>query len=109
LIRLPWFLDIVNWILYHYSHIQLPGFPVQEFIVLGVWGKATGRRAFLLTWLKYDQEIEGGGLLVSHEGTQSLVKELGGQAPVVHAYNPNYSGGRNQEDHRSKPAWANSS
>jgi hypothetical protein len=28
---------------------------------------------------------------------------------VAHAYNPNYSGGRDQEDHSLKPAWANSS
>jgi hypothetical protein len=27
---------------------------------------------------------------------------------VAHAYNPSYSGGRNQEDRSSKPAWANS-
>jgi hypothetical protein len=27
---------------------------------------------------------------------------------VVHTYNPSYSGGRDQEDHCSKPAWANS-
>jgi hypothetical protein len=26
------------------------------------------------------------------------------QAPVAHAYNPTYSGGRNQEDHILKPA-----
>jgi hypothetical protein len=30
-------------------------------------------------------------------------------ALVAHAYNPSYSGGRDQEDHGSKPAWANSS
>jgi hypothetical protein len=30
-------------------------------------------------------------------------------APVVHAYNPSCSGGRNQEDQDSKPTWANSS
>jgi hypothetical protein len=30
-------------------------------------------------------------------------------ALVTHTYNPNYSGGRNQEDHSSKPAWVNSS
>jgi hypothetical protein len=29
--------------------------------------------------------------------------------PVDHTYNPNYLGGRDQEDHSSKPAWANSS
>jgi hypothetical protein len=28
---------------------------------------------------------------------------------VAHACNPSYSGGRNQEDHSSKPAWGNSS
>jgi hypothetical protein len=27
---------------------------------------------------------------------------------VAHAYNSSYSGGRGQEDHSSKPAWANS-
>jgi hypothetical protein len=26
----------------------------------------------------------------------------------AHAYNPSYSGGRDQEDHGSAPAWANS-
>jgi hypothetical protein len=26
---------------------------------------------------------------------------------VAHAYNPSYSGGRDQEDYGSKPAWAN--
>jgi hypothetical protein len=31
------------------------------------------------------------------------------QAPVAHACNPRNSGGRDQEDHGSKPAWANSS
>jgi hypothetical protein len=29
-------------------------------------------------------------------------------APVAQAYNPSYSGGRDQEDRGSKPAWANS-
>jgi hypothetical protein len=31
------------------------------------------------------------------------------QAPVVYVCNPIYSGGRDQEDHGSKPAQANSS
>jgi hypothetical protein len=31
------------------------------------------------------------------------------QALVTHACNPSYSGGRDQEHHSSKPAWANSS
>jgi hypothetical protein len=30
-------------------------------------------------------------------------------APVAHAYNPSYLGGRDQEGCGSKPAWANSS
>jgi hypothetical protein len=35
-------------------------------------------------------------------------KNLNCQAPAAHACNPSYSGGRDQEDHGSKPAWANS-
>jgi hypothetical protein len=31
------------------------------------------------------------------------------QSPVAHACNPSYLGGRDQEDHSLKPAWANSS
>jgi hypothetical protein len=30
-----------------------------------------------------------------------------GQASVAHAYNPSYSGGKDQEDHSSKRVWAN--
>jgi hypothetical protein len=29
------------------------------------------------------------------------------QTPVAHVYNPNYSGGKDPEDHGSKPAQAN--
>jgi hypothetical protein len=32
-----------------------------------------------------------------------------GWAPVAHTCNPSYSGGRDQEDHSSKPAWKNTS
>jgi hypothetical protein len=32
-----------------------------------------------------------------------------GQAPVAHACNPGYSGGRDQENHGSKPTWTDSS
>jgi hypothetical protein len=32
-----------------------------------------------------------------------------GQPLVAHDYNPSYSGSRDQEDHSSKPVWANSS
>jgi hypothetical protein len=31
-------------------------------------------------------------------------KRYPSQAPVVHTYNPSYSGGRDQEDHGLKPA-----
>jgi hypothetical protein len=30
------------------------------------------------------------------------------QVPVAHTCNPSYSGGKDQEDHGLKPAWANS-
>jgi hypothetical protein len=40
---------------------------------------------------------------------KSLAKGIGGQALVAQAYNPSYSGGRDQEDHSSKLTWANSS
>jgi hypothetical protein len=38
--------------------------------------------------------------------SQKLISQWG---TMAHAYNPSYSGGRDQEDHVSKPAWANSS
>jgi hypothetical protein len=37
--------------------------------------------------------------------TLDFEKQQPGQAPVAYAYNPSYSGGRDQEDHGSKPAW----
>jgi hypothetical protein len=30
------------------------------------------------------------------------------QASLAHAYNPSYSGGKDEEDHSLKPVWANS-
>jgi hypothetical protein len=33
-------------------------------------------------------------------------KEFQSQALVAHACNPSYSGGKDQEDRSSKPAWA---
>jgi hypothetical protein len=38
-----------------------------------------------------------------------LLKTMPSWAPVAHAYNSSYSGGKNQEDHGLEPAWANSS
>jgi hypothetical protein len=35
-------------------------------------------------------------------------KRKSSQAPVARSCNPGYSGSRDQEDHGSKPAWANS-
>jgi hypothetical protein len=35
-------------------------------------------------------------------------KLFNSRVPVAHACNPSYSGGRDQEDHTSKPARANS-
>jgi hypothetical protein len=37
-----------------------------------------------------------------------IKKTITSQALVAHSCNPSYSGGRDQEDHSSKPAWANS-
>jgi hypothetical protein len=49
---------------------------------------------------------EGGGKKESQEYTKM---EKHGWAPVAHAFNPSSSGGRGQEDHGLRPAWANSS
>jgi hypothetical protein len=38
-----------------------------------------------------------------------FLKKKGGRAPMAHTFNLSYSGGRDQEDHSLKPAWANSS
>jgi hypothetical protein len=39
---------------------------------------------------------------------RELVKNQNSWALLAHACNPSYSGGRDQEDQGSKPAWANS-
>jgi hypothetical protein len=39
----------------------------------------------------------------------NLIKTFFGWMPVAHVYNSSYSGGRDQEDHSLRPAWANSS
>jgi hypothetical protein len=36
------------------------------------------------------------------------IKKQHSQAPVTHVCNLSYSGDRDQEDHGSKPTWANS-
>jgi hypothetical protein len=52
------------------------------------------------------------GMISVSPCTQPLVemgcKEIyASQAPVAHAHNPSYSGGRDQEDRSSKPALGN--
>jgi hypothetical protein len=44
-----------------------------------------------------------------NEKIKDRKKESQSQAPVAHTCNPNYSGGRDQEDNGSKPARTNSS
>jgi hypothetical protein len=44
-----------------------------------------------------------------HSHWRNLIKRrIPQQVPVAHDCNPSYSGGRDQEDDGSKPAWANS-
>jgi hypothetical protein len=38
---------------------------------------------------------------------RNVMKKIS-RVPVAHTCNPSYSGGSDQEDHSSKPAWANS-
>jgi hypothetical protein len=40
-----------------------------------------------------------------HQVTSSAVEKQIGQTLVAHTCNPSYSGGRDQEDHGSKPVW----
>jgi hypothetical protein len=42
-------------------------------------------------------------------GARVAEENRGSWALVVHACNPSYSGGRDQEEFSSKPAWANCS
>jgi hypothetical protein len=37
-----------------------------------------------------------------------IPQNLSGGVPVAHAYNPSFSGGKDQEDWSSEPGWANS-
>jgi hypothetical protein len=45
--------------------------------------------------------------LIQHIPHSHLTMQVFSQVPVAHACNPSYSGGRDQEDHSSKPAWTN--
>jgi hypothetical protein len=54
----------------------------------------------------YSGLIEGN---ISTDKVKSSPKNIQlSQAPVAHAYNPSYSGSKDQENLGSKPAWANS-
>jgi hypothetical protein len=48
------------------------------------------------------------GCATTEEKKKQDSKSRESLAPVAHAYNPSYSGVRDQEDHGSKPARANS-
>jgi hypothetical protein len=43
------------------------------------------------------------------ESACCVLRNLEFEPGTSHAYNPSYSRGKDQEDHSSKPAWANSS
>jgi hypothetical protein len=89
----------------HSSQLLLYLFPVKNFpffkkhVVLAntsfLWGNG---RIFV---------IAAGGVVIAilYENKKHIIS----WAPVAHACNPSYSGGRDQEDWSSKPASANSS
>jgi hypothetical protein len=54
----------------------------------------------------YGQVIFGKSPKTTQRGIKNFFNSW---APVAHACNPSYSGGRDQEEHSLKPAWANSS
>jgi hypothetical protein len=65
----------------------------------------------LLSWLLYDKQIKQvNEVEETDEETGKLYyfnKYLKDQLGTDgHAYNPSYSGDRDEEDHSSKPAWA---
>jgi hypothetical protein len=69
----------------------------------------TGKTA--LAWYHKGSGVRGGILsfdlkvMIRYMAKESIYN----WAPVAHVCNPSYSGGRDQEDHGSKPAWVNSS
>jgi hypothetical protein len=65
--------------------------------------KRTGGVARVVACLPSKCEV-----LSSNSKTRKKKKSIS-QAPVARTYNSSYSGGRDQEDQSSKPAWANSS
>jgi hypothetical protein len=68
---------------------------ILDFYWGSLWFKVFLCRA--LFWLSYFDSVK---VLTSRIHTS--------QAPVSHACNPSYSGGRHQEDWGSRPAWENS-
>jgi hypothetical protein len=69
-----------------------------------------GKTCKTLSAKNLKQKRAGGIVQVqSHEFKPKYYKKSTvGWAPMAHACNPSYSGRREQEDHSSKPAWANS-
>jgi hypothetical protein len=76
-----------------------------SFLGLGLFQSIEARGFLSISYLLVLAQIEGMGRC-RH---QKKKKKKTSQVPVAHTCNPSYSGGRNQEDRGSKPAWANSS
>jgi hypothetical protein len=118
-----------------HSH-SIPGVPSESLLpfpsnIPGIaeleWrGRVWNQRQNRTCWLGAPKEMEKGVHKYIWEGRQSgnlkigphsdlsacecaLLKHPSGQAPVAHTCNTSYSGSRDQEDHSSKPALANSS
>jgi hypothetical protein len=64
---------------------------------------------YLLRWILLIKDKMNKSFFVLNLWFVMGFKRKPSRATVAHAWNPSSSGGRDQEDHCSKPAWANSS
>jgi hypothetical protein len=75
--------------------------------------KRKKERKPILKKLKYMKQRSGGSQFKASPGKWFMRPYFENTqhswAPVAHAYNSSYSGGRDQQDHGSKPDWTNSS
>jgi hypothetical protein len=90
---------------YHFSPLNVSivfGLPISIFVSISTHYLHCSSNVLLriLIW---------GKIFCSVHIICSLKLFHGSQALVAHACNPTYPGGRDQEDHGLKPAWANSS
>jgi hypothetical protein len=69
----------------------------------------SGQQALSIVKVDTKNTSEGKQCRLTGLFTQSGYQQCIGRAPVARACNPNYSGGRDQEDRGLKPAWVNSS